>query len=156
MTDDRLAVIFTDRIMVINSDATVTGEVLFADTTPTLAAIGRGSVAILSESNSDLTESILTVYDKNARTSYSITLDEEHPITQAGRPSALAIGENTLYFWAGDHLFRLAGNGRQIFQIDLSHDTLAVLPESDDEVMICTPAYAYRLNEKDFVRIEEP
>lgn len=156
VTDDRLAVIFTDRIMVINSDATVTGEMLFADTTPTLAAIGRGSVAILSESNSDLTESILTVYDKNARTSYSITLDEEHPITQAGRPSALAIGENTLYFWAGDHLFRLAGNGRQIFQIDLSHDTLAVLPESDDEVMICTPAYAYRLNEKDFVRIEEP
>ena len=86
----------------------------------------------------------------------SYTLDEEHPITQAGRPSALAIEENTLYFWAGDHLFRLAGNGRQIFQIDLSHDTLAVLPESDDEVMICTPAYAYRLNEKDFVRIEEP
>ena len=156
ITDDRFAVVFTDRIMVINSDATVTGEMLFEDTTPTLAAVGRGSVAVLFESKSDLTKSILTVYDKNARASYSLTLDEAHPIAKAGSPSALAIGESTLYLWVGDSLFRLSGGGNRLSRIDLSHDTLAILPESDEEVMVCTPAYAYRLDERDFTPIENP
>ena len=70
ISDDRLAVILTDRVMVVNSDATVTGEQIFEGTTPTLAAVGRGGVAILFESGSDLSTSILTVYDRNARESY--------------------------------------------------------------------------------------
>ena len=154
--DERLAVVFTDRMMVVNSDATVMGEMLFGDMTPTLAAIGKDSVAILSESGSDLTQSILTVYDKNARVSYSVVLDESHPINTAGKPTALAMGEDVLFLWAGDHLFRLSGKGAQLSQIDVSHDTLAILPESDEEVMVCTPAYAYRLSEKDFTRVDIP
>ena len=152
VTDDRFAVVFTDRVMVVNSDATVTGERLFEGATPTLAAIGRGSVAILSERGSDLTSSVLTVYDKNARESYSLTLDSDHTITKAGNPTALAMAENVLFLRAGDTLFRLSGNGNQITSAPVSHDTLAILPESSNEVMVCTPAYAYRLNSDDFSR----
>ena len=152
VTEDRFAVVFTDRVMVVNSDATVTGEKLFEGATPTLAAIGRGSVAILSESGSDLTSSILTVYDKNARESYSLTLDADHTVTKAGNPTSLSVSDHTLFLRAGDTLFRLSGNGSQITSAPVSHDTLAILLESSDEVMICTPAYAYRLNSDDFTR----
>ena len=156
VTDERLAVVFTDRLMILNTDATVTGEKIFTDSTPTLAAISRGSVAILSESENDLTKSILTVYDKNARENYSVTLDGAHPITEAGKPTALSVSEKTLFLRAGDSLFRLSNNGKQLFTTTVSHDTLAILPESDDEVMVCTPAYAYRLNEGDFTPVDMP
>ena len=152
ITDDRLAVIMTDRVMVVNSDATVTGEHLFEGNTPTLAAIGRGSVAILSESGSDLTTSILTVYDKNAREDYSLTMNGEHTVTKAGTPTALAVADNAVFLRAGDTLFRMTGGGKQISHTAVSHDTLAILPESGNEVMVCTPAYAYRLEADDFTR----
>ena len=152
VTEDRFAVVFTDRVMVVNSDATVTGEKLFEGTAPILAAIGRDSVAILSESGSDLASSILTVYDRNVKETYSLTLNADHIVTKAGVPAFLAFSENILFLRAGDTLFRLSGNGSQITSASVSHDTLAILPENSDEVMICTHAYAYRLNNQDFTR----
>ena len=127
-------------------------EHLFEGNTPTLAAIGRGSVAILFESGSDLTTSILTVYDKNAREDYSLTMNGEHTVTKAGTPTALAVADNAVFLRAGDTLFRMTGGGKQISHTAVSHDTLAILPESGNEVMVCTPAYAYRLEADDFTR----
>jgi hypothetical protein len=152
VSEDRFAVVFTDRVMVVNSDATVTGEKHFGSATPTLAAIGRGSVAILTEDQSDLTRSTLTVYDRNAKESYSLAMDTDHPITKAGNPTALAMADNALFLHAGKTLFRLTNNGNTVTAATVSHDTLAVLPESGDEVLICTPAYAYRVSAEDFVR----
>ena len=154
VSDERFAVVFTDRLMVVNTDATVTGETFFGDYTPTLASISRGSVAILAESENDLTKSVLTVYDKNARESYSVILDGDHPITKAGKPTALSVSDRTLFLRAGDSLFCLSGNGKQLSSTTLSHDTLAILPESDDDVMVCTPAYAYRLDTDDFTGLD--
>ena len=152
VSEDRFAVVFTDRIMVVNSDATVTGEKHLGSATPTLAAIGRGSVAILTEDQSDLTRSTLTVYDRNAKESYSMAMDTDHPITKAGNPTALAMADNALFLHAGKTLFRLTNNGNTVTATSVSHDTLAVLPESGDEVLICTPAYAYRVTSGDFTR----
>ena len=154
VSDERMAVIFTDRLMVVNADATVTGEVFFGEYAPTLAAISRGSVAILSENKSDLTGSLLTVYDKNARESYSVTLNGDHPITKAGKPTSLAVSEKTLFLRTGDSLFCLSESGKHLFSHALSHDTLAILPESDKEVMVCTPAYAYRLDVDEFTKLD--
>ena len=152
VSEDRFAVVFTDRIMVVNSDATVTGEKHFESATPTLAAIGRGSVAILTEEQSDLTRSTLTVYDRNAKESYSLAMNADHPITKAGNPTALAMADNALFLHAGKTLFRLTNNGNTVTAATVSHDTLAVLPESGDEVLVCTPAYAYRVTSGDFTR----
>ena len=150
--DDRFAVVFSDRLMIVNSDATVTGERLFEGETPLLVSIGRGSVAILTEDQNDLTQSRLAVYDRSAKESYSVTLDGSSPITGAGTPTALAAADNVLFLRAGNTLFRLTGNGGQIHSAEISRDTLAILPESGEEIMICTPAYAYRLRAEDFVR----
>ncbi len=152
VTDDRFAVVLSDRLMVFKTDATVTGEILFEGTTPTLAAIGRGEIAILSGTNGDLTESALTVYDRNARELYRVDVDGDHPICQAGTPTSLSFGDNILFLRAGDILFRLAGNGSNVTSAAISRDTLAVLPCDGSEVMVCTPAYAYRLEDKDFAR----
>ncbi len=152
VTDDRFAVVLSDRLMVFKSDATVTGEAFFEGKTPALAAIGRGSVAILSRAEGDLTGHTLTVYDRNARPSYTVDMNSDHPVTEAGDPTALTFGGDTLYLRAGDHLFRLAGNGATVTSVSVSRDTLAVLPISDDEIMICTPAYAYRLDKDGFTR----
>jgi hypothetical protein len=152
VSEDRFAVVFTDRVMVVNSDATVTGEKHLGNATPTLAAIGRGSVAILTEDQSDLTRSTLTVYDRNAKESYSLAMDTDHPITKAGNPTALAMADNALFLHAGKTLFRLTNNGNTVTAASVSHDTLAVLPESGDEVLVCTPAYAYRVTSGDFTR----
>jgi hypothetical protein len=152
ITDDRFAVILSDRLMVFKTDATVTGEILFAGKAPTLAAMGRGSVAILSRAEDGLTGHTLTVYDRNARPSYTVDMNTEHPVTLAGEPAALTFGGDTLYLRAGDRLFRLTGNGGTVTSASVSRDTLAILPVSDDEVMVCTPAYAYRLDKDGFAR----
>ena len=57
-----------------------------------------------------------------------------------------------LFLHAGKTLFRLTNNGNTVTATSVSHDTLAVLPESGDEVLICTPAYAYRVTSGDFTR----
>jgi hypothetical protein len=152
VTNDRLAVVLSDRLMVFKTDATVTGEKLFEGATPTRIAIGRGSIAILSRSDGDLAENTLTVYDRNARESYRLDLDSGHPIRQAGSVTAMAFGESTLFMRAGDTLLRISGNGNTVTSAAVSRDTLAILPLDSDEVLVCTPAYAYRLEDRDFVR----
>jgi hypothetical protein len=150
ITEDRFAVLFSDRLMVFASDATVMGENRFEGSTPTLAAIGRGSVAILSRESDGLSFSRLTVYDRNAREDYRVELPGDHPISQAGDPTILRFGGNALYLRAGDTLFRVTGSGKSIAALEMSRGTLNVLPLNADEVLICTPAYAYRVESKEF------
>jgi hypothetical protein len=150
ITEDRFAVLFSDRLMVFAGDATVMGEKSFEGSTPTLAAIGRGSVAILSRESDGLSSSVLTVYDRNAREDYRLELPSDHPISQAGDPTTLCCGGNALYMRAGNTLFRVAGSGRSITSLSVSRDTLNILPLNADEALVCTPAYAYRVESKDF------
>ena len=150
ITEDRFAVLFSDRLMIFAGDATVMGERSFEGSAPALAAIGRGSVAILSRESDGLSDLVLTVYDRNAREDYRVELPGDHPISQAGDPTALRFGGSVLYVRAGDTLFRVAGSGRNVTALSISRDTLDILPLDADEVLICTPAYAYRAESKDF------
>jgi hypothetical protein len=150
ITEDRFAVLFSDRLMVFAGDATVMGEKRFEGSTPTLAAIGRGSVAVLSRESDGLSSSMLTVYDRNAREDYSLELPSDHIISQAGDPTTLCFGGNALYLRAGDTLFHVTGSGRSITALSVSRDTLNILPVDANEALICTPAYAYRVESKEF------
>ena len=152
VAEDRFAVVFSDRLMVLKSDATVMGEELFGDSVPTLSAMGKGYVAILSKADTDLSENVLKVYDKNGRTAYEVTLDADHPIRKAGGATSMALGDNVLFVRAGDKLFRVSGNGTAVASAPVSRDTLAILPYNGDEVTVCTPAYAYRLVKDDFAK----
>lgn len=150
ITEDRFAVVFSDRLMILAGDATVLGERGFGEGVPLLAALGRGSVAILFREGEGLFSSVLTIYDRNAGVNHRLELSGDHPITMAGIPTLLRFGGNVLFLRAGDTLFRLSGNGRSISSLAVSRDTLDVLPLDANEAMICTPAYAYRVKDGDF------
>ncbi len=152
VTNERFAVILDDRLMMFKNDATVVGEVMFDGNGPTLTAIGGGRVAVLVPSTSDLGEETLTVYDRNARRDFSVTIGETHPIRRAGGATALILGKNTLYVHAGDSLFAVAVRG--LSETTVSRDTLTILPRDDAELYICTPAYAHRLDADDLEKVD--
>ncbi len=156
VADDRLAIVLDDRLLVLKNDASIAGEVFLAGRNPTLAAFGEGRVAILSPSASDLGEDILTVYDRNAREDYTLTIGETHPISTAGGATALTVGRRALYIRAGDTLFAITGAGRRLDSAPISRDTLAILVRDGDELYICTPAYAQRMEEADLTEVSIP
>jgi hypothetical protein len=150
VADDRFAVTFGDRLMVWDSDATVKGEALFGESAPVLCHMSEGRIAILAEQKGDLTNRQIRVLDKNARPLYEVTLGADHPIVQAGKLTELAVEGDVLYVRTPSRLFRLTKDGTHLAAADVSRDTLAILPTKDGEVLVCTPAYASRLDEADF------
>ena len=150
ITDNRFAVLLSDRLMVFATDATVEGETYFEGIEPTLCAIGNGRVAVLSKVDADLNLNSLTVYDRNARSVYSLSLDVSHPIRMAGGAESMTFGDNILFIKAGEQLFRISAGGDSITAATISRDTLEILPRSGDDLLVCTPAYAMRLDKNDF------
>lgn len=151
VSEDRFAVVFSDRLTVFKTDASIVGETVFEGDTPALTAIGNGYVAILSKVDAELSENLLRMFDKNGRVVYNVSMDATHPIQKAGGAVSMTVGDNILFIRAGDKLFRVAGSGNSVTSVEISRDTLSVLPYDGDEVMVCTPAYAYRLEKDDFV-----
>ena len=149
VTEDRFAVVCLDRLMVLDSDATVKGEVLFEGTVPMQCTIGTGRIALLSKVDADISENRLTVLDQNAREVYTLTLDESHPIQASGNAEELALGGDILYIRTRDTLYRLSENGKELTGVSVSRDALAILA-TEEEVLVCTPAYAARISKNDF------
>ena len=62
----------------------------------------------------------------------------------------MVFGGNVLYVKAGETLFRFSVSGDSITATPISRDTLEILPQDGDNLLVCTPAYALRLNKNDF------
>ena len=84
-TNDRLAVLLSDRLLVLKQDATITSEVSLAGKTLVQGTISGGHVAILCRDDTDLSTEYLTTYDHNGRKLAEIALDTRHPLRVAGR-----------------------------------------------------------------------
>ncbi|MBE6653623.1 MAG: hypothetical protein E7610_09465 [Ruminococcaceae bacterium] len=147
--EDRLAVMLSDRLLVFAPDATVKGEVLFGEDTPALCTVSRGRIAVLFRSRADLSENLLRVYDEGCRRVYEVTLDKSHPVQTDGGALEIAFGGDRLYVRTVKSLYRVSGNGEEWTSVPVSHDTLKILP-AEDEVYVCTPAYAARVDRRDF------
>ena len=140
--------------MIWDEEATVKGEIGLEGAAPTHCAISKGRVAVLSERSGDLSERILQVFDKNGRPVYELTLDADHPISREGETLELAFGGDVLYLRTPARLFRLSANGKDLTVSDVSRDAMRILPVDEGEVLVCTPAYAARLETQDFGKIE--
>ncbi len=149
-SDDRFAVILTDRLMTFKTDATVSREIFFDDREPLLGTIDSRRIAILFRDRNDLSTEHLVTYDGNGDRLHDIALVPDHPIRRAGGMTRMAFGEETLFLCTDTAVFRLAGNGSTLTAAAVSRDTLALLPLDGREARVCTPAYAYRLTESDF------
>lgn len=150
VTGDRYAVLLSDRLMVVDTDASVAGEVKFDGKQPVRAALGSGRVAVLLRGQSDLSQSTLHVYDRNANEIYSLQIHGNHPASVSGGIDRMSFGENVLFLQTRDKLYRISATGDSMTSADISRDVLAILPRSADEVLVCTPAYASRLDKNDF------
>ena len=62
----------------------------------------------------------------------------------------MTFGDNILFVKAGEQLFRISAGGDSITAAAISRDTLEILPRSGDDLLVCTPAYAVRLDKNDF------
>ena len=154
VADDRFAVVSSDRLMIWDGDATVKGETRLDGMALTHCAIAEGRIALLSEREDDLSERSLQVFDKNGRSVYRLALNKNHPITRDGETLELAFGGETLYARTPHRLFRLSEDGDELTFAQISRDTLMILPVDGDEVFICTPAYAARMEKQDFETME--
>ncbi len=148
--ESRLAVVFSDRLMIWGPDASVKGEALFENATPTRCAVAEGRVAILSDPHSDLAEKHLQVFDGQGDLVYDVALNPSHPICRDGKLVEMAFGGDSLYLRTDKALYRLSGKGEEPAFAEISRDTLSILPAKDGKVLVCTPAYAVWLDEDDF------
>ncbi len=149
-TDDRLAVILSDRLMVFKPDATITAEVTWSERTPLLGHIENGHIALLTRDDTDLSAEYLTTYDHNGRKRGELRMDADHPIRLSGGADLLGFGGNTLYVRARNTLYWLDIDRLTVTDTaKVSYDTIAILPIDGNAVRVCTPAFADRLMGKD-------
>ncbi len=143
-TNDRLAVLLSDRLMVLKQDATITAETMLSERVPVMGTVSDGHIAILSRDTANLSVEYLATYDHNGRKLSEIMLDADHPLRAAGGVENMAFGGDTLYVRARDTLFWL--NGKDLSDViantAVSRDTMEILPIDGDVVRVCTPAYA--------------
>lgn len=148
-TNDRFAVLLSDRLLILKQDATITAEISFDEKSLVQGTISGGHVAVISREDSDLSAEALTTYDHNGRKQAEISLDAQHPIRQAGGADDMAFGGGTLYVRAGDTLLWMDSDRLSVIaETTVSRDTIELLPVDGDAVRVCTPAYADRLSGK--------
>ena len=149
-TNDRLAVLLSDRLLVLKQDATITSEIFFDGRTMVQGTISGGHVAVISRDDGDLSAEHLTTYDHNGRKLAEIALDAQHPVRLAGGADDMAFGGDTLYVRAGDTLLWMDGHRLSVIaETTVSRDTVELLPVDGDAVRVCAPAYADRLSAKE-------
>lgn len=148
-TNDRLAVLLSDRLLVLKQDATITSEISFEGRTLVQGTISGGHVAVISRDDGDLSTEYLTTYDHNGRKLAEIVLDAQHPLRLAGGADDMAFGGDTLYVRAGDTLLWMDSNRLSVIaEATVSRNTVELLPIDGDAVRVCTPVYADRLSGK--------
>ncbi len=147
-TNDRFAVLFSDRLMVLKPDATITAEVKFEGKTPLVGTISGGHIAVLSRADADHATETLVSFDHNGRKLAEVTLSSDHPIRESGGVDELAFGGNILYVRTRHTLLWLDSDSLAVkSRSTVSRDTVCVLPIDGNDAMVCTPAYADRVSD---------
>lgn len=145
--DDRLAVIFDDGLRFYRTDGDLISETAFDGVLPKLCALSDSHVAVLGDSKNSLAQKELSVYDKNGRSVYRVTLNE------AGNVKELLLDGQTAYVRWGERILRVADKGARLSETTVHRDTLMLLIDEDGELLACTPAYARRLTSSDFTSV---
>ncbi len=148
-SDERFAVVLSDRLLVLKNDATITREVALEGKRPVLGAIADGHIAILARNEQDLTADTVYVYDRNGDLDYTHAIGRDHPTRPLGGAEFITLGGGKLYIRAADALFCVDDRGNRLTAASISRDA-SVIIAGEDGVYVCTMAYAKRLSENDF------
>lgn len=147
LTDDRLAFICQDRLLITDTDGDVRAETSFQGNRPSLCAIGS-NVAVVFNDAAGLGQAVLRVYDRNGHESYAAILPWSNEIQE------MTWNQGTVYLRSTDRLLRITDSGKRVSALKIGRDTLCLLDAGKDTPLICTPAYAYHPDSADFHAIE--
>ena len=145
---DRVAIVCPDRLIVLRTDASVQADIRLEGNEPDLCTVFSGRIALLKKNSLQNGEksgtATIRVLDKNGKDVYTADVKTD------AEPTALAFGGNVLYVRANGYLYRLSGDGRVVTETRIRRDTLAILPDGNGSVLVCSPAYASRYYTRDF------
>lgn len=146
--EDRVAVACADRLLVLRTDGTVQIEWMpEGGSTLSLCAVSSGRIALLSRLDGESYR--VTVLDKNGRMVYTRRLRPQ------AEPTALAFGENVLYLRAGGFLYRLSADGDDLSYVRIHRDSLCILPDDGESVLVCATTAATRLYTNQFITADK-
>lgn len=138
--EDRVAVACSDRLLVLRTDGTVQQEVLPEGYGAIqLCTVTAGRIALLQRDTAESGTYLVTVLDKNGKMVYTAH------VALSAEPTSLAFGDDILYMQAGSFLYRLSADGGSVTSARISRDTVCILPDGEESVLVCTPSAATRL-----------
>ena len=144
ISDDRLAVMFEDRLCIYQSDGGLVKSLPTEDASPLFWACGDGYVAVLSSHPENLSVNILQVFDKSGRLAYQTVLD-----ALSGVKGMLLRGQD-VYIHLNQRILYISGKGNQRAEAIIHRDAAKLLLSESGDLLVCCPAYATRLGSKDF------
>ncbi|MBE6557804.1 MAG: hypothetical protein E7661_02165 [Ruminococcaceae bacterium] len=145
LSDDRLAVVFEDRIVFYRNDSVKLSEIPYEGDTPLLtAATTDGYVGLLMASREQLDERVLKVYDKNGKATYEVALED------VDDASELVLHGKNVYIRLKTHILYVSEQGAKQAVASVPRDTVSLLPDSNGSLLACGPAYAVRIKPSDF------
>lgn len=144
VSDERLAVMYEDRLCFYQADGDPVKELPLGDQAPLFWAYGDGYVAILSENQESLSSSSLRVFDKSGRQVYQTALD-----TVGGVKGMILSGQD-VYIQLNERILYISDKGNQRSEAAIHRDAAKILLDEDGDLLVCCPAYATRLESKDF------
>ncbi|MBQ9779949.1 MAG: hypothetical protein IJW00_10975 [Clostridia bacterium] len=147
--DNRLAVIFEDRLSIYKNDGSLVSETPFEDTVPLLCDVNDSYFALLCRTRDNLIGSVLQVYDKNGRSVYTAN------VALAGQAEEILLEGQNVYIRSREHILYVSGKGKKLSEATAHRDTLTLLVTENGGLLACGPAYAQRLNTEDFTEISQ-
>lgn len=142
--EDRVAVVCSDRLLVLRTDGSLLTELSLAGSTPRLCTVSTGRIALLTETTGQDGRFSVQMLDKNGKLTYTTV------VAPAAEPTALLFSGSALYMRAGGYLYRLTDGGAEVSCARISRETLCILPDGEDGLLVCTPSFAVRLYARNF------
>lgn len=141
--EDRVAVVCSDRLLVLRTDGSVLTELSLSDAAPLLCTVSSGRIALLSEVAGQTGKYSVRILDKNGKSTYTTV------VALSAEPTSLLFSGDALYIRASGYLYRLTEDGAAATCARISREALCILPDGEDSVFVCTPSFAARLYARD-------
>lgn len=144
LTDDRLALVCRDRLLVVGADGRTVAETSLEGREPQQVAFGRGSLALLSAEASGLGRTTLSLYDRSGRETASVDMSRVRDITD------MIWNGGDVYVRTSHHVWRVNDKGQIRSSLAVDGQILGMLDAGKDTPLLCTLAYAYCPSAEDF------
>ena len=144
LTDDRLCVMGDATLSIYRLDGTRLSEIALDEDMPLLWGSSTGYVGVLCQSQSQLSQKYLKVFDKNGKMVYNVD------VSSLGTPKTMVMDGQNVYILDAGYVLQIGHGGEVHQRATVDANTLTLMVSDLGELLILAPAYAYYLSENDF------